>query len=125
MATFKPKPPKNKRTDVENIMAKQLREHGIYGYRRNARFIDGRRFQADFFFPSARLVLEVDGGVYMVRGGHTTGTGYTNDRERNVEGLLQGILTVRYTSDQVRKGYAIETFKKILAARRAEKGLAP
>lgn len=104
---------KNKKTDVENLMAKHLREAKLLGYRRNQPFIEGRKFQADFFWPRLRLALEVDGGVWMARGGHTTGSGYTSDRERDVEGLLQGVLTVRYTSDQVRKGYAIETFTKI------------
>lgn len=110
---------KNKKTDVENLMYRQLRDAGIKGFRRNSPFIEGRRFQADFWFYNDRVALEVDGGVWMARGGHTTGAGYTSDRERDVEALLQGILTVRYTSDQVRKGYAIETFPKILEQRQA------
>lgn len=113
---------KNKRTPIEDAMAKQLREANINSFRRNCAFIEGRRFQADFWFPHLRLALEVDGGVWMNKSGHTSGVGYTSDRERDVEALLQGILTVRYTSDQVRNGYAIETFKKILDARRKELG---
>lgn len=108
---------KNKRTDVENLMAKQLRDHEIYGFRRNCTFIPGRRFQADFWFPRHALALEVDGGVWMTKGGHTTGAGYTRDRERDAEALKSGILTVRFTSDQVRSGYAIESFLEILGKR--------
>ena len=111
------------RTEVEDLMCRQLRDAYINGFQRNCPFIKGRRFRADFWFPLERLALEVDGGVFLPRGGHTTGTGYTSDRERDVEALLQGILTVRYTTAQVKSGYALETFAKVLTARRAELGL--
>lgn len=114
---------KNKKTPIENKMCEQLREAKINGFRRNSTFIKGRRFQADFWFPRERIALEVDGGVWLPKGGHTSGVGYTRDRERDVEALLQGILTVRYTSEQVKSGYAIETFSKLLTARRKELGL--
>jgi very-short-patch-repair endonuclease len=114
---------KNKRTPIEDQMAAQLREKHINGFRRNARFIQGRRFEADFWFPRERIALEVDGGVWMPKSGHTSGKGYTSDRERDVEALMQGILTIRYTSGQVKEGYAIETFPTILEARRKELGL--
>ena len=98
---------RTKKTPVENQMAEQLREAGLTGYRRNARFIEGRRFEADFFWPRLKLVLEVDGGVWMPAGGHTTGTGYTKDRRRDQLAAAQGISTVRFTSEQVRNGEAI------------------
>jgi very-short-patch-repair endonuclease len=107
-----------KRTPIEEEMARQLREAGLSEFRRNARFVAGRRYEADFWFPELRLALEVDGGVFLPRGGHTSGVGYTNDRERDVEATLQGILTVRYTSEQVKSGYAIETFQQIYRQRR-------
>jgi very-short-patch-repair endonuclease len=113
---------RNKRTPIEDMMAKQLREANINSFRRNCSFIEGRRFQADFFWSRLKLALEVDGGVWMNKSGHTSGAGYTSDRERDVEALLQGILTVRYTSDQVRSGYAIETFQKIFTQRAQEMG---
>lgn len=117
MASTKPLKRKNKKTVVEEAMASQLDEAGLTGYKQNSYFIKGRKFQADFWYPELRLALEVDGGVWMPRSGHTSGAGYTSDRERDVEALLQGIITVRYTSDQVRNGYAIETFKRIHANR--------
>jgi very-short-patch-repair endonuclease len=103
----------NKKTPVENKMAEQLREAGLLGYRRNARFIEGRRFEADFYWPSRKIALEVDGGVWMRSSGHTSGAGYSRDRERDILALLNGILTVRYTSEQVRSGIAIASFRRI------------
>ena len=119
MASTKPAKRKNKKTVVEEAMASQLHDAGLGPFLQNAYFIKGRKFQADFWWPNLRLALEVDGGVWMPRSGHTSGAGYTSDRERDVEALLQGIITVRYTSDQVRNGYAITTFKRIHAMRAA------
>lgn len=126
MATSKPKSFRastrygNKKTPVEDLMNDQLIAAGIDGFERNVRFIPKRRFEADFYWPDLKLCLEVDGGVWLPKGGHTSGEGYTRDRERDVEALLHGILTVRYTSKQVRSGYAIDTFKQIYERRRKE-----
>ena len=114
----------NKKTVVENLLHDHLQEAGLTGYVRNARFIEGRKFEADFWFPALKIALEVDGGVWLPKSGHTSGIGYTADRERDVEALLQGILTIRYTSDQVRNRYAINTFSRIVQAR-AEGGVHP
>lgn len=102
-------------------MSKQLWAAGLRGYRRDTPFIPGRRYRADFYWPRLKLCLEVDGGVWLgKRGGHTSGKGYSSDRERDVEALRHGILTVRYTSKQVRNGYAIDTFQEIFRDREKE-----
>lgn len=104
---------KNKETPIEDEMCDQLILHGFHGFERNARFIKGRKFEADFWWPEHRIALEVDGGIWLPRSGHTSGEGYTRDRERDAKALLQGILTVRFTSDQVKNGFAIASFKGI------------
>jgi len=114
---------RTKRTPVEDEMDRQLREAGITDFERNVKFIPGRRFEADFYWPHLKLALEVDGGIWLPKGGHTSGEGYTKDRERDIEALLHGIITVRVTSTQVNNGYAIEKFKKLYAQRAREKGL--
>lgn len=114
---------KTKRTKPENDMADQLEGFGLLGFERNTRFIPGRKFEADFYWPELRLVLEVDGGVWLPKGGHTSGQGYTSDRVRDVEALKLGIVTVRYTSDQVRDGFAINSFKEIFEQRKREVGV--
>ena len=119
MPTTRPSKRRTRSTEVEEVMATQLHQAGLAPFLRDALFIKGRKFRADFWWPELRLALEVDGGVWLPRSGHTSGTGYTSDRERDVEALLQGIVTVRYTSDQVRDGYAISTFKRIHALRAA------
>jgi very-short-patch-repair endonuclease len=108
---------RTKKTPIEDQLERQMVDEGITGYERQVRFIPGRRFEADFYFADLKLCVEIDGGVFMPRGGHTTGPGYTKDRERDITALRKGVLTVRYTSSQVRSGFAIETLKDILGLR--------
>lgn len=115
---------KTKKTPLEDKMDEALQEAGIDGYERNVRFIPKRKFEADFYFPDLMVALECDGGVWLPKGGHTSGEGYTKDRERDMEALLHGIQTVRFTSSQINSGYAIEKFQKYLEIRKQEKGLA-
>jgi very-short-patch-repair endonuclease len=114
---------KTKRTDPEDMMAKQLREAGFKGYRRNARFIPGRRYEADFWFPRLKLAIEVDGGLWMPRGGHTSGSGAKRDRERDMLAYLaDGILTWRVASDHVKSGEAIAWIVEAMKRREQEIG---
>lgn len=114
--------PKNKRTKLEDTFAAQLMEHGFRGrYRRNAPFIEGRRYQADFFFPRLHLVVEVDGGEWLGnRGGHTNGKGFRSDRERDALAAMQHIHTLRFAGAQVKDGTAIEVFKEFVPVREAQ-----
>lgn len=114
---------KTKRTDPEDMMAKQLRDAGLLGYRRNARFIPGRKFEADFWYPRLKLAVEVDGGLWMPRGGHTSGTGAKRDRERDMLAYISdGILTLRVASDHVKTGEAIAWLIEAFARREIELG---
>lgn len=112
---------KTKKTEPEQMLSKQLYSEGFRGYRRNVQFIPGRKFEADFYFPRLKLVIEVDGGLWMKRGGHTTGAGAKRDRERDMLAYLTGgILTLRVASDHVKNGEAIEWLKDAIPKRRKE-----
>jgi very-short-patch-repair endonuclease len=112
---------KTKKTDPEQMLSKQLYAAGFRGYRRNVQFMEGRKFEADFYFPRIRLVIEVDGGLWMKRGGHTTGAGALRDRERDMLAYIhEGILTLRVGSDHVKDGSAIEWLTTAIPKRRKE-----
>lgn len=117
-----PKRGRNKKTEPENQLHDQFKEAGINGYKRNARFIPKRKYEADFWFADLRLAVEVDGGIYMAKGGHTSGPGYQRDRERDQLALLNGIVTARVTSNDVYAGDAIAFLKNYLPLRRQEVG---
>lgn len=113
--------PKTKKTEPEQLLSKQLYAEGFRGYKRNVQFIPGRKFEADFYFSRLKLVIEVDGGLWMKRGGHTTGAGAKRDRERDMLAYLTGgILTLRVASDHVKSGEAIEWLKEAIPRRREE-----
>src|ERR1035437_7348008 len=71
-----------------------------------------RGYTADFYFPPtpdgqrAGLLIEVDGRVWF-KGGHTSGTGYTEDRIRDAESLCCGYRTLRVITGQVKSGQAL------------------
>jgi very-short-patch-repair endonuclease len=114
---------KTKKTPIENKLGSQLAAAGIAGYRRNARFVPDRRFEADFYFPALRLAVEVDGGVWLGRrGGHTSGVGYSSDRKRDQMALAHGIITLRFTSQQIKDGQAIAYLKEYIPVRRRQVG---
>lgn len=122
---------KGRDSEVEELFSKQLHDAGIGGYRRQFEFLPPRKFAADFYWPAFGLIVEVDGGVFGIgkvcrlchtnrAGGHTSGVGYTSDRERDAEAFLAGFTTLRFTSQQVRDGYALWITQAALAKLRTQ-----
>lgn len=110
-----------KELPLEDVFDTDLRENGIVGYERNAKFIPSRRFQADFWFKDLRLAVEVDGGIFMrTPSGHTSGKGYHSDRVRDQLALSHNIITVRFTTPQVRSGEGIKFLMEYLPIRTRE-----
>ena len=111
----------HKRSAPEDELAAQLFGAGYKDFLRNCRFIPKRKFEADFYFPSLRLVIEVDGGLWMARGGHTSGVGAKRDRERDILAYITGqILTVRIATDHVKSGEGITWLKELIPMREKE-----
>lgn len=110
----------NKKTPVEELLHTQLKALGITGYQRNVKFIPKRRFEADFYFPELRMVVEVDGGIWLPKSGHTSGEGYQRDRRRDQLALAHGLQTLRFTSEQIRSGEAIDYLMRYLPVRQQE-----
>ena len=67
---------------------------------REFRFDKTRRWRADFASESARVLIEVEGGVW--RGGrHTNPLGFINDAEKYLAATLQGWSVIRLVGDQL------------------------
>ncbi len=118
-------------SDAENLFGRQLHEAGIAGYKRQFEFLPSRKYAADFYWPAVRLIVEIDGGVFGIGrlckccrtnrpGGHTSGVGYTSNRVRDAEAFLAGYITLRFTTQQVKDGYALTTTIKALAQLRTK-----
>ncbi len=80
------------------------------------RFVDTRRWKADFYLPEHNVLLEIEGGTgyflnpkgKTIRGGrHSRQKGYEDDcRKYNAAQLVGGFRVVRFTTGMVLSGEA-------------------
>jgi len=75
--------------------------------------IEGRRYRWDFAWPNQKVLVEVQGAVW-VKGGHSTGTGITRDAEKNNLAILAGWKPLIVTADHIKSGKALEWIKQAL-----------
>lgn len=73
-----------------------------------------RRFVYDFAWPDKRLLVEVQGGVWVANTGHTSGRGITRDCAKVNEAVLQGWRVLLFTADMVTSGEADEMLEGVL-----------
>ena len=105
-------------SDLEAQLAFQLRAEGITGFEREAVFVEGRKFRADFLFHetslgSTPLICEVDGATWS-GGRHTTGKGYESDCEKQALAAILGYRYIRLTGAMVRDGRGVDYIKRAL-----------
>lgn len=104
---------------AEDLMAFQIRCTKLPAPQREYRFFPERKWRADFGWPEQRVLLEVEGGVW-VQGRHTRGTGFVADLEKYNKAATLGYLVLRVTPDMVVAGEALEWLTEALrGARRA------
>ena len=77
------------------------------------KFQPKRRFRWDLCWPSQKLAVEVQGGIW-IKGGHSTGKGITRDCEKLDEGVKLGWKVLQFTKEQIESGYAVEAIKEVL-----------
>jgi len=82
--------------------------------RREYKFHATRKWRFDFCWPSIMLAVEVEGGTWgkEKKSAHTTGAGYKRDCEKYNAAALDGWMVLRFTTDMVKSGAAIETIEK-------------
>ena len=73
-------------------------------------------YKADLCWARERLIVEVDGGVYLRHGHHNSGKGYEYDRVRDAEALCLGFTVLRVTPGMVKDGTAIDYVERVLHA---------
>jgi cyclase len=81
-------------TDAEKLLWTRISKKQIHGlhFRRQHPIV---YFIADFYSHSAKLVIEVDGGIHLDR------AQYRYDRERDHELSKFGLRVLRFTNDEV------------------------
>jgi hypothetical protein len=86
------------------VVCALCRAHGWPEPLAEQRLIPGRRFSCDLVWPDARLVVEVQGGVWLRRGGHTGGKAQIDDMEKLNLVQLAGYRVLQVTPQQVTDG---------------------
>ena len=72
---------------------------------REYRFHPTRKWRADFSHPESRTLIEIEGGIFMRKGGrHNRGGGYAKDAEKYLEAAMHGWTVLRLTEKQLEIG---------------------
>ena len=96
---------------LEELMSRQLEEAGIE-FEREQMLIPGRKFRFDFVLPQSCLIVECEGGTWS-GGRHTSGVGFRNDCVKYNLAVEHGYVVLRYTSDLIKNGSAIESIARV------------
>lgn len=99
---------------LANELERQLIDAGITGYEREAQFIEGRKYRADYLFPLKRLIVECDGSTWVQGTGHNSGMGKNRDCIRDCEATIAGWHTMRFTTNLIRDGEAVKYIQRYL-----------
>ncbi len=99
---------------LELLLLRDIRAVGLPDPVREFPFAHPRKYRADFAWPDARLLVEVEGGAYS-QGRHTRGAGYTEDCRKYDLAVLLGWRVLRFTGEMVRDGTAVATIERALA----------
>lgn len=93
-------------SDIESLLAAQLRYAELPEPVREWRFHPTRRWRFDLCWPDRLLAVEVQGGIYR-GGGHTSVTGLKRDIEKLNAATLLGWRVLLVHGDMVRDGSAL------------------
>jgi len=98
---------------AEETLAFQIRAVKLPEPVREHRFHETRKWRFDFAYPSQKLAIEVEGGVWS-GGRHTRGSGFTNDCEKYNAALMNGWRVYRCTPDMIKKGIVVADLSILL-----------
>lgn len=101
------------RSNAEGLLETALLGANVAGVVAEYRFDQKRRWRADFAIPVARLLIEVEGGIWS-GGRHVRGEGYLRDCEKYNAATLSGWRVFRFATSQIVSGYALRTILEAL-----------
>lgn len=99
--------------NAEDLLAFHIKAGGFPAVVREYLYAPPRKLRADFAFPDARLLVEVQGGIYT-RKAHGSVTGVLADIDRLNAATLAGWRLIRVTPDMVNSGEALQLIARAL-----------
>jgi len=72
-----------------------------------------RKWRADFHLVGKKILVEVEGAIWS-GGRHTRGKGYIGDMEKYNAATMMGFQVLRFSTDQVKSGHAIQQIEKMV-----------
>lgn len=100
-------------SELEMILANRVERAGLPPMLPQFRFCPTRRWRADFAYPEAMLLIEVDGGTWT-GGRHVRGKGFENDCEKTSTAAALGYRVIRLTRGMIESGQAVELIRQAL-----------
>jgi len=97
----------------EETLALHMKLSGMPEPEREYRFHNERKWRFDFAYPSLKTAIEIEGGT-RGKSRHTQHSGFEKDAEKYNEAVILGWRLLRFTTDQVVNGIAIDTIKRLL-----------
>jgi hypothetical protein len=102
---------------LNDFFAAELANNGIQ-FEREYKPIPKCRLAYDFFIGTLKrslpLLVELQGGIWMRKGGHNTGRGIKRDTEKLNLATLNEYAVMQFTTQDVEDGTAIGMVKKYL-----------
>lgn len=116
------RPPRGAQRGGLDAVVLLCRAHGLPEPERESPFHPSRKWRADYLWRDARVILEVDGGIYRgvkgggtAIGGHSSIAGILRDMEKANAAQLCGYLYLRATPEHVRRGAVLDLLRQAFA----------
>jgi len=100
-------------SNLESILHNQIRAAGRPAPVTEFLFHHERKWRADFAWPEAMVILEVEGGTWT-RGRHVRPKGFAEDICKSNAAQLMGYTALKATGEQIRQGLAIQWLSEAL-----------
>ena len=99
-------------SEGEATLAQHLKAHGV-SFEQEFKFHPDRKWRADFHIVGHKLLVEVEGGIWS-GGRHTRGKGYQADMEKYNAAVGLGYRVLRFSTEQVKSGFAVNGINGLL-----------
>ena len=98
----------------EELLIQHLKTFKRIDFQREYRFDTLRRWRFDIAWPTLLFAVEIEGGTgrFASQSRHTSYTGYSADLEKYNQAVLSHWRVLRFTTAQVKTGYAIEMINR-------------